>query len=369
MNSSNSVLRFAPDIYDNNETMLAIYNGQKSELNEYEAIIQRAFLNNFVKHCDVEGIRRFEAIFHIRADEINDSLEFRQARIINKFAQLPPYTEIFVKQLLANLFGEENYEFEVGNNENYIIENYTKVGSPTIVNGIASDFSSSKYIKSNMAVDCTRPFRIIVNEKRGNATKFNGFGLGRIGNIGYPLLFVQSSTGYITLGLYLNGTLTLRDYSFTHSNYSDIDYIISWDKSKYSLQIKNVLTNEIVLNQTLDSSVGLLRNSETSGLVVYGYNFNSGSVIQSTDLKRDKFYKGNALVYEAIAYNPYIISINIETDIEGLVADTIKDLKGMIPANMIIATLIYRPYVHAYLKKYYTHEEMKQFTHGELKNG
>lgn len=184
MNSSNSVLRFAPDIYEeeDNKTMLAIYNAQSDEINGYEAIMYRIFLNNLVKYCNVEGIRRFEDIFYIKADEINDSLEFRQARVINKFNQLPPFTRIFVEQMLYDIFGEETTEFDV-------------------------------------------------------------------------------------------------------------------------------------------------------------------------------------------IYNDYGVEVLIESNITGLVAETFKDLRQIIPANMTIEQIVLYPYVHLYLKKYYTHEQMQSLTHGDLNNG
>jgi len=182
MNSNDKIIRFAPDIYENNQTMLANYNAQKTEINDYEAIIQRIFLNNLVKYCNVEGIRRFESIFYIQADEINENLEFRKMRVINKFNQLPPFTKIFIKQLLSDLFGEENIAFDV-------------------------------------------------------------------------------------------------------------------------------------------------------------------------------------------FYNDYTFKVEIETTLDSLLTETLKDLRKIIPANMIIEQILYYPYSHGYLKKYYTHEEMKQFTHGELNNG
>ena len=182
MNNNRPVFRLANDIYENNAEMLAIYNAQSEEVGSYEAIIQRVFLNNLVKYCNVEGIRRFEALFYIQADEINDSMELRRQRVINKFTELPPFTKIFVEQMLENVFGSGMWEFE-------------------------------------------------------------------------------------------------------------------------------------------------------------------------------------------IYYNDYKVKIGIESSIDGLVTETLKDLRQIIPANIIIEQIVYYPYTHGYLKRHYTHEQMKQFTHGELKNG
>lgn len=113
MNNDKSILRFAPDIYENNETMLANYNAQSEEIENYEAKIQRVFFNNLVNYCDLEGIRRFEAIFNILADEENENLNFRKARIIQKFTIQLPYTKVFLKNMLNQILGEENIDIDI----------------------------------------------------------------------------------------------------------------------------------------------------------------------------------------------------------------------------------------------------------------
>lgn len=107
-NRAEIVFRLAPDIYNENKNMLDIYEAQKTELGRYEAIIYRIFLNNYVKHADLEGVRRLEAIFYIKANEATETLEFRKARLLNKFAFLPPFTKIYLNRLLNNIFGEGN---------------------------------------------------------------------------------------------------------------------------------------------------------------------------------------------------------------------------------------------------------------------
>lgn len=108
-NRAEIVFRLAPDIYNENDTMLTVYDVLGEQLNDYEDKIYRIFLNCYVKYADLEGIRRFEAIFNIIADEINESIEYRRARLINKFATLPPFTKIFLKQMFANIFGEDMF--------------------------------------------------------------------------------------------------------------------------------------------------------------------------------------------------------------------------------------------------------------------
>lgn len=182
MNNPRMVYRFANDIYSDNVNMLAIYEAQSEELQEYETDVQRIFFNNLVKYCDNDGLKRLEDIFNIKADETTESREFRETRLIIKFTMRLPYTVNFMKNMLESLFGADKYEFEV--------------------------------------------------------------------------------------------------------NY------------------------------------------------------------------------GNRHAY-----------VGIETDIEKLITSTLEDIRQILPANMTMSFIQYIPYVHGYLRKYYTHEQMKQFTHGELNNG
>ena len=108
-NRTEIVFRLAPDIYNENENMLDIYNAQKTELGNYETIIYRIFLNNYIKYADIEGVRRMEAIFNIKANEATETLEYRKARLLNKFSFLPPFTKIFLQRLFINIFGEGNF--------------------------------------------------------------------------------------------------------------------------------------------------------------------------------------------------------------------------------------------------------------------
>ena len=71
MNSNKKVFRYAPDVYVNNEEMLEIYDVQNQEIEQIENYSLKNFLNNFLKTCDVEGVRRFEKILDILAGLFN----------------------------------------------------------------------------------------------------------------------------------------------------------------------------------------------------------------------------------------------------------------------------------------------------------
>lgn len=134
MITDEKVLRFAPsDFYDENLDMLAVYRAQGIEVNVADKNSYQNFLNNFVLHCNLEGIRRWEKLFNILADEVNDSLEYRQHRVLQRLVMQPPYTKIFLNQMLTNLFGADKYSLQIDENL-YKISIYIETSSDDLYN-------------------------------------------------------------------------------------------------------------------------------------------------------------------------------------------------------------------------------------------
>ncbi len=147
---SNLVYRFAPDIYSENETMLEIYERQNQQLDNTSSLVYQVFLNNYVKTCDLEGIRNFEKIFDIQADEKNDSMDLRKNRVLIKLSQHLPFTHIFVERMLVNIFGEDKTEFRVLNNEYK-----TQVDIETTIHGLVDETLKDlrQIIPANMIIE------------------------------------------------------------------------------------------------------------------------------------------------------------------------------------------------------------------------
>lgn len=150
VNYSNKVFRFAPDIYTDNETMIQVYKQQEQQLSNTESLVYQVFLNNYVKTCDLEGIRNFEKIFDIQADEKNDSMDLRKNRVLIKLSQHLPFTHIFVERMLANIFGEDKTEFRVLNNEYK-----TQVDIKTTIHGLVDETLKDlrQIIPANMIIE------------------------------------------------------------------------------------------------------------------------------------------------------------------------------------------------------------------------
>lgn len=149
-NDIRKIFRLAPDIYNENETMLEIYDRQRDSVDQYENLITRTFLNNFVESCDLNGIRRFEKIFGIIADEVNESFDFRKARIRNKFILQFAYTKIFLQQILEEIFGVDMYKLDIYENE-YRVEANVETSIQNLVEQTFKDLR--EIIPANMIIE------------------------------------------------------------------------------------------------------------------------------------------------------------------------------------------------------------------------
>lgn len=179
MNSNKKVFRYAPDVYINNEEMLEIYDVQNQEIEQIENYSLKNFLNNFLETCDVEGVRRFEKILDILADEILETLEFRKTRILNRLIQQPPYTKIFLENMLKGIFGKENVSLKVIEND-YIIE----VVIDTSIDGLYDDTLQElrKIIPANIVIKSLQiePYTHMYLNKRYTHAQMEQFTQGEL---------------------------------------------------------------------------------------------------------------------------------------------------------------------------------------------
>lgn len=104
-------------IYDGNDTMQAIADALNPAFDKLNSSVKVSFLDNFILTAGIKGIRNYERILGIIPDVLKDTVEFRRARVINRLAQMPPFTEVFLRQKLNTIFGEGNWNLEVNANE------------------------------------------------------------------------------------------------------------------------------------------------------------------------------------------------------------------------------------------------------------
>ncbi|RXM79256.1 hypothetical protein DP144_00125 [Clostridium tetani] len=117
----NKLIKFLPLKIAQIEEFKEIMDTETIELEIIEKGQQRILHENFIDTATEYGVRHQEKLFKIRADLLNETLEFRKLRIKNRKIDKVPFTYRFLQNKLNNLFGENNYKLEVLNNE-YVLK-------------------------------------------------------------------------------------------------------------------------------------------------------------------------------------------------------------------------------------------------------
>lgn len=69
--------------------------------------------NQYILYSNVYGIEKFEKVLGIVADPSTESLEFRRARLLNRYSMTPPFTMPFLRQRLDEVLGEGSYSISI----------------------------------------------------------------------------------------------------------------------------------------------------------------------------------------------------------------------------------------------------------------
>lgn len=68
--------------------------------------------NNYILTCDEETIAYYERLLGITY-RFGDTMEYRRARVLQKYNTIVPFSEEFLRDKLTELYGEEGYEMSV----------------------------------------------------------------------------------------------------------------------------------------------------------------------------------------------------------------------------------------------------------------
>lgn len=73
--------------------------------------IEQIYKNFFIQTCDEKTLSEWEHLFGI-ANRYDATIDYRRARLLQRFSQTVPYTVVHFKEKLDELFGDD-YELEV----------------------------------------------------------------------------------------------------------------------------------------------------------------------------------------------------------------------------------------------------------------
>lgn len=114
-----------PHIYNNNLEMNAILDAENFELEDILKLqIKGQFNNTFIIKSDIEGIRKFEDLFDIKANEELEDLEFRRQRLLNRMQTKSPFTERYLQIKLDEILGKGRWSYDIVYND-YTLDIYS----------------------------------------------------------------------------------------------------------------------------------------------------------------------------------------------------------------------------------------------------
>jgi|HigsolmetaAR203D_1030402.scaffolds.fasta_scaffold00226_57 hypothetical protein len=102
---SDRILQYLPEFYRHIRDFVELDKTEEVELDFTETAVRQLFDDQFVETASVAGIKRREKMLGIQADPATEPLEFRRARIINRYSMKPPFTSRFLQELLDRLVG------------------------------------------------------------------------------------------------------------------------------------------------------------------------------------------------------------------------------------------------------------------------
>lgn len=109
--------------------------------------------NQFIQTSDVDKIKMMENLFSILADPTTETLEFRRARLLNRFSQRPPFTVPWLKEQLDVLIGVGQYSLTVDWN-NYTFYVISSAKNQSYYNEVAATIT---YVKPCNMVFINKP--------------------------------------------------------------------------------------------------------------------------------------------------------------------------------------------------------------------
>ncbi|APC83195.1 putative phage tail protein [Clostridium botulinum] len=133
------LIDFLPPQIADIEEFKNIMATENIELELIEKGQERILKENFIDTATDYGIKHQEKLFKIRADLLNDTLEFRKLRIKNRKMDKMPITQRALEHKLKTLFGEGNYKVEVLNDE-YVLKVFISTFNWSMFNEIIDNF-------------------------------------------------------------------------------------------------------------------------------------------------------------------------------------------------------------------------------------
>lgn len=89
-----------------------ILKAQGYSLDQFDKASVKVYANNYIITCDEETIAYYERLLGI-VYRFGDTMEYRRARVLQKYNTIVPFSIGFLRDKLTELYGEDGYEMSV----------------------------------------------------------------------------------------------------------------------------------------------------------------------------------------------------------------------------------------------------------------
>ena len=108
----NYVKRYEPKVVQNNDEMNNLYGVHKQEVERLHGSLNQMRLNAYIQTMDIKHIQKKKKILKIKVDDSYTSQQ-RRSNVLNTLLFKPPFTRQRLNDILYNIWGEGNYQFEI----------------------------------------------------------------------------------------------------------------------------------------------------------------------------------------------------------------------------------------------------------------
>lgn len=144
---SEPILSYLPEWYSKIREIEQLAEVEDRETANLQQALQRLLDDQFVRTASERAIRRRELQLGIRADPVNESLELRKLRLINRYSTKPPFTLRYLQERLDFLLepGRAAVRVDV---ENFILTLTTSVEDANLFREV--EYTVKTIVPANM---------------------------------------------------------------------------------------------------------------------------------------------------------------------------------------------------------------------------
>lgn len=247
---------YFPKLYDGILEIDNLVDLENKLFHELDGELNRILLNQFIVSCDITTIKLYEDMFKIISN-INEDVEFRRQRILNRLSMNSAFSLRFLKQKLNEIIGEGNYTIKI-DNFNYILYVESQVINQKWFHEV---YVTINKIKPANIVFINKPLineNIVVNEELSYAVREYNYRLGTKWRLGRSTFKSINEKGVIKMpeGKSIQDNLLTDIKNFT------IDKV-SYVKINNNLVInefmnKTIQNNNVVIEYAVKKSEGLI---------------------------------------------------------------------------------------------------------------